>query len=63
MQSILSDTSKFTLLANTDTLKNTINQEDITNRLLAKLKNNNIISDMQYDELYATGTLPGILYG
>ena len=52
MQSILSDSSKFTLITKTDTFKDTIKKEDSINRLLAKLKDSNIISDRQYEELY-----------
>ena len=62
MNNILSDTSKFKLI--TDDLFNVlITKEDKINRLLSKLKKGKEISDCEFSQMYATGTLPGILYG
>ena len=65
MNNILNDTSKFKLI--TDNLFNVLItkglKEDKINRLLSKLKKGKEICDCEFSEMYATGTLPGILYG
>ena len=62
MNNILSDTSKFKLI--TDDLFNVlITKKDKINTLLSKLKKGKEISDCEFSQMYATGTLPGILYG
>ena len=62
MNNILNDSSKFKLI--TDDLFNVlITKEDKINRLLSKLKKGKEISDCEFGEIYAIGTLPGILNG
>ena len=59
MQDILSDQTKFDLVDNT-VLKDTLTKE--TN-LLKELKQEEVISEQQFDELKPIGSYPGILYG
>ena len=59
---LLSDRSKFCLIK--DPLhKLLLSVEDKVNRLLTKLKKSYTISDTTYNELHASGSTPGILYG
>ena len=63
MNAILSDGSKFKKITEKDPFRETIAHEDRINRFLNKLKDNSIISSQQYDNLYASGSAPGTLYG
>ena len=59
---LLSDRSKFCLIK--DPLhKLLLSVEDKVNRLLTKLKKSYTISGTTYNELHASGSTPGILYG
>ena len=59
---LLSDRTKFCLV--TEPLhKLLLRVEDKVNRLLTKLKKDSAISDDTYNELHASGSNPGILYG
>lgn len=62
MDSILSDSSKFKTVPTT--ISQTITKlEDKINRFLSKLKKLEMISDSIYNELFVSGSLPGVLYG
>ena len=62
MDSIVADNSKFDVVS--DPILKTIRQvEDKINRLLAKLKSLRMISEEVYKSLFASGSVPGILYG
>jgi len=63
MNTVLSDTTKFSKLENSDSFTLTIKLEDKVNRFLAKLKKLGAISDSVYKQLFASGSAPGILYG
>ena len=62
MTTILSDATKFQEITE-PIRKYTLKIEDKINRFLAKLKKLQCIDDDTYNNLYATGTAPGILYG
>jgi hypothetical protein len=62
MFEILDDNTKFKLI-NDSTFKIIFRKEDKVNRFLRELKNNNIINEKTYDELYVTGSNLGSLYG
>ena len=63
MNTILNDSSKFKQHTSLDPLINTLRCEDRLNRYLRKLKNNKVISQSTYDEIYSSGSSPGTLYG
>ena len=63
MNHILSDTTKFQKCSNQDPHKLAMQHEDKINRLLRKLKQQNIISASTYNSLFTSGSGPGILYG
>ena len=63
MNHILSDTTKFKKCSNQDSHKLAMQHEDKINRLLRKLKQQNIISTSTYNSLFTSGSGPGILYG
>ena len=46
-----------------DPLLKIMHSEDKINRMLKKLKNDNIITEEEYKHLYASGSTPGTLYG
>ena len=56
---ILSDTSKFRKLTNTDAFRETIAQEDRIKRMLTKINDNSITPLLQYDTLCTSGRSPG----
>ena len=60
--SIISDTSKFEPITDPIT-KFSLKIEDKVNNFLRKLKSSNIITDTVYNDLFARGSGPGILYG
>ena len=61
---LLSDTSKFFQYPEQEDLyKLSLKQEDKICRFLRKLLDNKIITKDQYNNMYPTGTGPGILYG
>ena len=62
MQDILSDNMKFDLVNNT-ALKETLSKETKITNLLKELKQDEVISEQQFDELKPIGSRPGILYG
>ena len=62
MMNILNDQSKFQRIDG-DWLKIITKNEDKINRLLSKMKNNSDITENEYNAMYATGTVPGTLYG
>ena len=62
MQDILSDKTKFDLVDNT-VLRETLTKETKLTNLLKELKQEEIISEQQFDELKPIGSRPGILYG
>ncbi len=57
-----SDKTKFDLVDNT-VLKETLTKETKITDLLKELKQEEIISEQQFDELKPIGSHPGILYG
>src|SRR5215469_9081460 len=61
MLQILSDITKFKPLS-VDPFKYIVQIEDKLNYFLRKLKSNNILVD-SYNDLFVSGTQPGILYG
>ena len=64
MNTILSDTSKFTTLPHhTDKYKLVLQQEDSINRFLRKLLDNKIISPDQYTSMRNVGASLGVIYG
>ena len=63
MVDILSDTSKFRKIELQDHFKYTIKIEDKINRHLKKFVTNKSITQPQYNELYCSGTQPGVMYG
>ena len=62
---ILADTSKFKKIQIDDSkvLNHLIHMENKIVQLLKRLKEKQEISDKAYNELYPTGSKPGILYG
>ena len=62
MEYILSDTTKFQKVTDIP-FKLAIKMEDKVNRLLNKLKLNNILTEEGYSSLHCTGSSFGILYG
>ena len=62
IEEIISDTSKFRPM-NTDTLKMIFKLEDKLNRFLRTLKDQNVIDDTSYNNMLASGSQPGIMYG
>ena len=62
MQDILSDNTKFNLVDNT-ALRETLAKETKLTNLLKELKQGEIISEQQFDELKPIDSRPGILYG
>ena len=62
MQDILSDNTKFDLVNNT-ALKETLSKETTITNLLKELKQDEVISEQQFDELKPIGSRPGIQYG
>ena len=64
MTTILSDTSKFTLLpSSTDQHQLTMKLEDAVNRFARKLLDNKTISPQQYDYIRTSSSNLGIMYG
>ena len=63
MTHILSDHTKFKLLASADPLQTTLRCEDKINRFLRKLKKEGVINQYEYDEMYSSGSSAGVLYG
>lgn len=59
---LLSDQTKFRLVKES-LHKLLLRVEDKVNRILNKLKKESIITEHTYNELYASGSTPGILYG
>ena len=59
---LLSDNTKFCSVRE-PLHKLLLRVEDKVNRLLNKLKKRSVISDSTYNELHASGSTPGILYG
>ena len=59
---IISDSTKFRLVTE-DLLVFSRRIEDRVNRFLSKILKLDIIDDINYRKLYASGTGPGILYG
>ena len=62
MTNIISDLTKF-IKIDTDVFKYTIKIEDKINNFLRKLKSLKLVSSEVYNELYCSGTSPGVLYG
>ena len=62
MQDIRSDNTKFHLVDNT-ALKESLTKETKITNLLKELKQDEIISEQQFDELKPIDSRPGILYG
>ena len=62
MTKIITNVSKFSVI-NESWNKYSLKMEDKINRFLLKLKNQKIFSDETYNQLRATGSSPGILYG
>src|SRR5215469_12911630 len=61
MTDILSDSRKFERLS-VDLYKSLLSIEDKLNNFLRKLKSKNILTEF-YDNLYVSGSQPGVLYG
>ena len=62
METIVSDTSKFSLVR--EPMLKTIRQvEDKINRLLGKLRSLGMITGELYKRLFVSGSVPGVLYG
>ena len=61
MNIVLSDSSKFLKVPHEEPFLITVRLEDKINRLLAKLKELGTISADIYNQLYASGSSPGIL--
>ena len=61
-EAILEDHSKFKIITE-DCFKTTIKHEDKVIRFLQKLKKDKIIDDPLYQQLYPSGSRPGVLYG
>ena len=62
MNEILNDRTKFKPI-NDDWLKVIFKLEDRLNRFLKSIKDQGAISDTTHNELYASGSQPGIMYG
>ena len=62
MTKIISDVTKF-IKIDTDVFKYTVKIEDKINNFLRKLKNLKLLGNEVYNELYCSGTSPGVLYG
>lgn len=63
MEDILSDFTKFTKLVHENAFALTIRIEDKINRFLRQMQKAQKISQCVYDNLMASGTAPGVLYG
>ena len=63
MENILSDATNFENHPHDDPITKTLRIEDKINRNLKKLKENGIITESEYRQLFATGTSPGVMYG
>ena len=63
MTSVLNDHTKFTHLLSADPLQITLRREDQINRFLRRLKKDNVINQTEYDQMYSSGSSPGVLYG
>ena len=63
MNTILNDRSKFSNVHQQDIYKTNLKMEDKINYQLRKLKNNNSISDSEYQDLYVSGSSPPVMYG
>jgi hypothetical protein len=65
MFDILKDNTKFEQLKiqKSNIYKETVKREDKVCKLLNELKNEELISEQQHDELMPIGSRPGILYG
>ena len=57
------DRSKFRKIENEDISKVNLNMEDKINHQIRRLKKNNIISEVVYNDLFASGSSPSIMYG
>ena len=62
MDEILNDTTKFTKIGN-PTFQLIFKQEDKINRLLKSFKDENLITESTYQNLYSSGSSYGVLYG
>ena len=62
MDDILSDTNKFRKL-DVDPITHSIRQENQVKNFLCELKRNGTISELIYNNLFPSGSRPGILYG
>lgn len=62
VEQLLNDSSKFSKL-DVDPFLLSLRLEDKINRTLKKFKDLNILSENQYNSMFASGTHPGILYG
>ena len=63
VETILSDRSKFTAIEHNNLLLHTLHQEDKVNRLIGKLKKENVLSESTASNLTVSGTSPGTMYG
>ena len=63
MTSLLNDQTKFRPLFSIDPLQITLKREDQINRFLRKLKKDEVINQAEYDQMYSSGSSPGVLYG
>ena len=63
MELLLNDPLVFENQYHHDPLLKIMHSEDKINRMLKKLKNDNIITEEEYKHLYASGSTPGTLYG
>ena len=62
VKEVLNDTSKFQPIRE-DLLLKILNKEEQINRFLRKLKGNGTITENEYNQLYVSGSRPGIMYG
>ena len=63
MIKLISDPLKFLPVENSTIQKYTLKIEDKVNNFLRKMKKENMIDDEKYNNLIASGSSPGILYG
>ena len=65
MFDILKDNTKFEQLKmqKSNIYKETVKREDKVRKLLNELKNEELISEQQHDEITPIGSRPGVLYG
>ena len=64
MNDILSDSTTFkTFKLNEDIYKLALKKEDKVNRILKKLRDRNIITPQQYNNMFSSSTGPSIMYG